>query len=54
MSIHKQGTTNMSILAEVEALKGSRLTSKELVAYQEMRKMGFENPYDICDMLRKW
>lgn len=44
----------MSILAEVEALKGSRLTSKELAAFQEMRKLGFANAYDICDMLREW
>jgi hypothetical protein len=44
----------INILAEVEALKGSRLTSAELTAYQEMREIGYANPYDICDMMREW
>lgn len=44
----------INILAEVEALKGSRLTSTELTAFQEMRELGYANPYDICDMMREW
>ena len=44
----------INILAEVEALKGSRLTSEELKAYREMRACGYANPYDICDMMREW
>jgi hypothetical protein len=44
----------MSILAEVEQIKGSRLTLEELTAYQEMRKLGYANAYDICDMMREW
>ena len=44
----------LNILAEVEALKGSRLTSAELTAFQEMRELGYANAYDICDMMREW
>ncbi len=44
----------LNILAEVEAIKGSRLTTAELTAYQEMREMGYTNPYDILDMMREW
>ena len=44
----------MSILAEVESIKGSRLTSKELTAFQEMRELGYANAYDILDMMREW
>ena len=47
-------TPTINILAEVEALKGSRLTTKELAAYREMRKFGFANPYDILDRMREW
>lgn len=43
-----------SILAEVEAIKGSRLTVAELTAFQEMRELGYANAYDICDMMREW
>ena len=44
----------INILAEVEAIKGSRLTTAELTAYQEMREMGYANAYDILDMMREW
>lgn len=44
----------INILAEVEQIKGSRLTTNELCAFQEMRKMGFANPYDIVDCMREW
>lgn len=54
MSIHQQGDADMSILAEVESIKGSRLTSKELTAFQEMRELGYANAYDILDMMREW
>ena len=46
--------TTINILAEVEALKGSRLTTAELTAFREMREMGYANPYDILDMMREW
>lgn len=44
----------INILAEVEQIKGSRLTTAELTAFQEMRELGYANAYDICDMLREW
>jgi hypothetical protein len=44
----------INILAEIEQIKGSRLTSDELCVFQEMRELGFANPYDIVDCMREW
>jgi hypothetical protein len=44
----------INILAEVEQIKGSRLTTAELTAYQEMRAIGYANPYDIVKGMVKW
>jgi hypothetical protein len=54
MWFHQHGDEDMSILAEVEQIKGGRLTIAELTAVQEMLDLGYRNAYDICDMLREW
>jgi hypothetical protein len=44
----------MTIRVEVEEIIGRKLEGADLRAFQEMREIGYANPYDIADMLREW
>jgi hypothetical protein len=44
----------LNIRLEVEEIIGRKLAGDELRAFQEMREIGYANPYDIADMLKEW
>ena len=44
----------INIRLEVEEIIGRKLEGADLRAFQEMRELGYANPYDIADMLKEW